>query len=282
MLVDSPDLLSDLDLQKLAHLLATPNRADEMISFAGERMLYADTIQRLYTDNGEGDGHLTSAGLSLLQIATSFYPKNWPDDNLIELLIVATAPAMSSRRDVINLGNHFLDIADANLHQPMRETNWDAYSREFVAWKASLIHNIRFIPVAMLIPSLSRTQAGAERYLGHRDGVLTGLALEAYHRKHGTYPESLDALVPDLLPAVPTDRITGAPVRYRLVDGKPVVYSLGDDRVDDGGRPPTTKGGKPDNRSAANWVTPDSNKNAIADGDWVLYPQPTVPPDEED
>ena len=77
----------------------------------------------------------------------------------------------------------------------------------------------------------------AERYLGDRDGLLVGIALEAYHRRHGRYPATLGELTPDLLPAVPADRITGDPVRYRLVDGEPIVYSVGADRVDDGGRP---------------------------------------------
>ena len=44
--------------------------------------------------------------------------------------------------------------------------------------------------------------------------------------------ERLDQLVPDLLPAVPADRLDGQPIRYVVRDGRPVVYSIGRDRND--------------------------------------------------
>ena len=40
------------------------------------------------------------------------------------------------------------------------------------------------------------------------------LALLIYHREHGNLPPTLDALVPDYLPAVPRDYFDGQPIRY--------------------------------------------------------------------
>jgi hypothetical protein len=118
----------------------------------------------------------------------------------------------------------------------------------------------------------------AERYLGQRDGILVGIALEAFRRQHGgKHPDSLSELAPLLLPSVPLDRIDGKPLRYRLMDGKPLVYSVGVDRDDDGGRLPVNRGGKADPLRAAQW-DPAFTKTP-ADGDWVLYPQPRVPED---
>jgi hypothetical protein len=48
-----------------------------------------------------------------------------------------------------------------------------------------------------------------------------------------------------------------------------VVYSVGADRVDDGGKVPMTKGGNRDPESAANWGIKPSDAPR---GDWVLYP----------
>jgi hypothetical protein len=110
-----------------------------------------------------------------------------------------------------------------------------------------------------------------ERYLGRRDGILVAIALELYRRQYGSYPDSLDQLTPALLPHVPADRITGQPLRYRLIDGKPIVYSIGADRDDDGGSPPVTKGGEPAPLAAAWWEVP---KERACDGDWVIYPEP--------
>lgn len=63
-----------------------------------------------------------------------------------------------------------------------------------------------------------------------------GLACRLYKIRTGQYPESLESLVPALLPEVPTDPFTGKPMVYRR-DGKGfIVYSLGSNQKDDGGR----------------------------------------------
>jgi hypothetical protein len=85
----------------------------------------------------------------------------------------------------------------------------------------------------------------------------------------------LRELVPQLLPQVPADRITGDPVRYRLVDGKPLIYSVGADRVDDGGRI-LDRHGK--SYAAAEWRFPPAD---APKGDWILYPLPRDTSDNE-
>ena len=66
--------------------------------------------------------------------------------------------------------------------------------------------------------------------------LVTALALERYRLGHGSYPASLDALSPELLPSRPLDFMDGAPLRYRHTqDGRFVLYSTGLDCIDDGG-----------------------------------------------
>jgi hypothetical protein len=66
--------------------------------------------------------------------------------------------------------------------------------------------------------------------------AAAALAAERYRLAEGHWPENLDALVPLYLPAVPADPFDGQPLRLaRLPDGI-VVYSVGRDRTDDGGR----------------------------------------------
>ena len=55
--------------------------------------------------------------------------------------------------------------------------------------------------------------------------------------KHGKHPEKLSELVPEFLPAVPPDPYDGRPLRPRRGEGGLVLYSVGRDRKDDGGRP---------------------------------------------
>jgi len=67
--------------------------------------------------------------------------------------------------------------------------------------------------------------------------IITAIALERYRGWHGSYPETLQALVPELLANQPMDFMDGKPLRYRLTrDGHFVLYSVGLDCVDDGGK----------------------------------------------
>ena len=65
----------------------------------------------------------------------------------------------------------------------------------------------------------------------------TGLALERHRLRNGAYPAKLTALVPDFIEAIPLDPFTGKPLLYKLLSEKGcVIYSTGDDGVDDGGK----------------------------------------------
>ena len=66
--------------------------------------------------------------------------------------------------------------------------------------------------------------------------LITALALERYHGKHGVYPATLAPLAPEFLKTVPVDFMDSQPLRYHLTDdGHFVLYSVGLDCVDDGG-----------------------------------------------
>ena len=68
--------------------------------------------------------------------------------------------------------------------------------------------------------------------------LRTGIALERHRLAHGGHPEALAALVPEFLTEVPLDPCDGQPLRYRLQsDGSPVVWSIGIDGIDEGGKP---------------------------------------------
>jgi hypothetical protein len=63
-----------------------------------------------------------------------------------------------------------------------------------------------------------------------------GLACRLYKSRTGRYPERLEELVPALLPEVPIDPFTGKPLVYRRDGEGCIVYSLGSNQRDDGGR----------------------------------------------
>ncbi|MHB9134320.1 MAG: hypothetical protein ACYDBB_24885 [Armatimonadota bacterium] len=68
--------------------------------------------------------------------------------------------------------------------------------------------------------------------------LMTVLAIRAYHKEHGSYPPSLQALVPAYLSAVQTDPFApGKPLQYRLNGQAYLLYSIGPDGKDNGGTP---------------------------------------------
>ena len=64
----------------------------------------------------------------------------------------------------------------------------------------------------------------------------TGLACRLYKSRTGQYPDRLEALVPGILEEVPIDPFTGKALVYRREGEGFVVYSLGTNEKDDGGR----------------------------------------------
>jgi hypothetical protein len=64
----------------------------------------------------------------------------------------------------------------------------------------------------------------------------TALAIERYRLSHGQLPTGLDNLVPVYLPRVPQDPFDGQPLRYRRLEPGFIVYSIGPDQTDDGGK----------------------------------------------
>ena len=93
----------------------------------------------------------------------------------------------------------------------------------------------------VVLPSL---RAGVDE--GDREAQLVasfeqvGAALERYHTEHGSYPATLEALVPGQLSSLPSDPwgSPGATLLYRAADdelGPVVLYSVGPDGLDNGG-----------------------------------------------
>ena len=82
----------------------------------------------------------------------------------------------------------------------------------------------------------SRVQAKAETATARRELLQIVLGLKAYRQRNGSYPEKLDALRTIDWP-VPLDRFSGKPFVYRRQGDGFLLYSIGQNLKDDGGRP---------------------------------------------
>jgi hypothetical protein len=112
---------------------------------------------------------------------------------------------------------------------------------------------------------LSRSVLSLRRYIvrvmsveAAKQLAVTAIALKRHQLRHGSLPSELVALVPELLPAVPRDPVDGKPLRYHpKPDGTFLLYSIGEDAVDDGGDAKSAK--DPKSRAwqrGRDWVWP--------------------------
>jgi hypothetical protein len=80
------------------------------------------------------------------------------------------------------------------------------------------------------------------RYARDRDFALftrmlmAELAIHLFQRENGRLPESLEELVPSYVEHVPKDPFADAPLKYVIQESTYLLYSVGPDGIDDGGR----------------------------------------------
>jgi hypothetical protein len=106
----------------------------------------------------------------------------------------------------------------------------------------------------MTFPAYSKVIARFAITQSQVDMARVACALERFRLVQGRYPETLDALAPQFIEKLPHDIINGQPLHYRrTADGKFILYSVGWNETDDGGKVEFTKTGRVD----------------IEKGDWV-------------
>jgi len=89
--------------------------------------------------------------------------------------------------------------------------------------------------IRILMPAGIRVAQAYCRSQAQLRAAIVALAVERFRREHGRWPNSLAELVPGKLPQVYVDPYDGKPLRYRRNKGGVVIYSVGPDKIDDGG-----------------------------------------------
>jgi hypothetical protein len=276
LLHDQPALFSDAQLADFSRRLATlGGEGDLQIDLASESTYFDDMLQRVYTDDGRGGGLPTA---QVLAMAGSL-PVDGPAITGPAAKIAAPAftVLLAGRRETQAKFHEVLAQARAEARVPLWERGPSGADAEMARLKSSLIDRVRYLPVLIVFPSYSRAALQTEYARQIRDATLVAIALERYRRDAGRWPASLDELTPQYLAQVPPDRYDGQPIKYRLVDGDPLLYSVGVNRVDDGGRLPAERGPREKlsvrNSRARDWQP--AGEPGLPDGDWILWPPVT-------
>ena len=98
------------------------------------------------------------------------------------------------------------------------------------------------VMILLALPAVSQAQSVADTAKARLDLLQLAFAAEVYHREHGRYPEQLSDLAPKHVPDVPRDPLSGEPFHYEPGAGGFVLYSVGRNGQDDGGRGDADRG----------------------------------------
>jgi hypothetical protein len=99
---------------------------------------------------------------------------------------------------------------------------------------------LRSLPYVLALLAAPAVEGVHSKYLAamtRTEQLQAACALELCRLKRGTFPEKLDAIVPEFAKEVPQDPIDLQPMRYRRTEAGYELWSIAMDRKDDEGRP---------------------------------------------
>jgi hypothetical protein len=99
----------------------------------------------------------------------------------------------------------------------------------------SPVTRLRYTLTLLLLPAVNSVAEADARGEALRHVTLTGIAARRYQLARGELPTEIEQLVPQFLPQVPIDPFNGKPLNLRLQYGKLIIYSVGQDLVDNDG-----------------------------------------------
>lgn len=207
------------------------------------RLMTRDAAQRTFTDNGRGDGHLiqsayvanmlAAASVSLGSdptMAAAADERGHQASHWRNNMFKWRAP---SRAACLARTEAALDEIRDDLNKPRHEQR---SRRQWRTWSESRrsLEDLVF-PYWIGLEWLPASSAAGA--IASRHACMLQLALLMHHAAVGAYPQTLDALAPHFLDGLPHDPLnpSGA-FGYRLEGEKYVLYSVGADGVDNGGR----------------------------------------------
>lgn len=197
-----------------------------------ERFLLLDAIQCMFTDDGQGGGHIPGCSFRKRYLRNGKFEYMQPIFSLIEKSDIKECKRLQRRQTTVQVERYckLLKKAFSFSHRQ--------YDRNFKGVKASIdmirkenpiIKTFSFNPRLLFIPWRARIDL---------ETLITILAILRYKADTLEYPDSLSELVvKGYIEAVPDDSYGDGQIVYKLTDNGFLLYSFGVDFDDDGGKP---------------------------------------------
>ncbi|MCP3904157.1 MAG: ADP-ribosylglycohydrolase family protein [Planctomycetes bacterium] len=217
--------VGDETCQRLAEVIRRYRQPPLSLALEGERASFHDFVQRAFSDDGSGDGHLIPRFANVIE-----------DPSIGQLLpALRSRFLMGTRREHVTLFDEVMDEAIAFTRLPIEER---AAAGAPVLEPGDSREERRLQLVWIMLPAIGKTLLQEQSTVMDSEATVIMLAIERFENQHGRPPAALEELVPEFLPAVPTDPLHGGPFGYRLLADDPagrafVLYSFGADGNDD-------------------------------------------------
>lgn len=234
---ETPEAFDAAQLERLAHVVEHTADPALGLDLEVERLQFADAVQRMFTDNGAGDGVLIPKDAIAGGVASgsSPFPAGALGEGLMWLAGPLIAYGTASRAETLGKFDEYVRASNAEQSKPI----W--------LWTSDpdrIIENLRddrwmpeYAAILLVAPSFQRAATTVALTALERDGARLEIALARFRLAHGRGARSVSELVPAFLAEIPSDPLSGLPYCESLdSSGMLRVWSAAGDAVEDGGR----------------------------------------------
>jgi len=204
-------LLKELDIEK--------DRAAFARSLQGERCFQIDTYEKMIKDPA-----------LLAQMRSAGVYSSPPTISKAFRIMASLARPVFRRDEIFALGimQRMIEAAKLPYHQAKADLG---------KIDQDILNAPRYRTISkMLLPAITRAHLQEAQHEARIGLAQLALALKIYKAEKGKYPDRLDDLVPEILPELPKDPFTGKDFVYKREGEGFLVYSLGENETDEGGK----------------------------------------------
>lgn len=228
-LLDQVDISAEdlFRFQQVVEKNYDPNTS--LIGLEIERAYSYDYVQRMFTDDGQGDGRLLLKGTDLVA-------SNWID------VAKGIAVGFPRRKEAVAM----IDKLYAEAEKLSRFTPWMLHTneRDSESFENTLSHSGYLLQ--MSFDSLSKALPIGWQVRASQAGLIGTLVILRFEKENERLPESWDELLEKrYLKIIPMDPYSDAPLVYKKTEEGFILYSVGLNLTDDGGVTGTDTNGKP-------------------------------------
>ncbi|MHC4584146.1 MAG: hypothetical protein ACYS3N_06420 [Planctomycetota bacterium] len=229
------------ELKRLQHQLSQLYpQGYPLIDMEGERIAFMDTIQRIFTEGGPGGGHLIPQKTGMFDNMYEDVVEITEDipigGRFVKNATLTSMCLLHARRDAtIAAARQFYKQADMIAKMsPYARHERDVGSIEEVIVS---MPRFRFALLEHLIPAAERISELLYQGKASHEATMAILVIQRWRLEKDGYPATLDELIEaGYLKELPKDPYSDKPIIYKKTGDNFVLYSIGRNFEDDGGK----------------------------------------------